>query len=779
METAADAVMRRGGARLLACCVLAVLAEPTCAQESPAMLPAIIVTARKREERSQDVPISIATLSGKQLESSHSYLPAEALQTIPNVQLQFVNPRQTAFAIRGLGNNPAGEGLETSVGVYLDGVYLSRPGMLTTDLYDIEQVTALRGPQGTLFGKNTTAGALSIATRKPEQTIRSDVEISTGRFGLAQIRGSVTGPLSSRVSGRLSVFDTSREGTLANQGESGALNDLDKKGARAQLYFQNGDAFDLRFIGDFTRQHESAVGQVLVDPGLILADGSVRPNNVLVRSARFDFQPTFDPFARRANIDQRQSVETTSVGTSLEANWKHADYALTSISAWRSWEFLPGNDLDFLPLDVQHAGGSDIRNRQLSQEFRIASPLAGPLDFVAGVFLYGQQVDAATAPGATYGADAARFFSQPNLLLPAYALEGLTSATRADVRMDSYAVFGQTSWHLNSRWNLTAGARSTWDYKKALVSRTRSGGVALNPADPFFAAATAARNQVAPRDATSNNESSGNTLSGSLSLGFEPSDAFLFYGSLNRGVKAAGLNTNILPAGADPRVGPEVAKDIELGVKTTFLDERIQLDADVFWTDIDNYQTTVRDRVLFVMYLANAKSARTRGAELDLHWLVVDGLQLDTTIGYDEAEYTSFHDAPCGAEWAGIATSCDLTRRPIAGAPRWSGHVRGEYEHSVGGSLQGRGGIEYTARSSSYATSEDSAYTLIAGYGLVNLHVGIGAASGSWEVSLWARNLLDRQYFAALSASGVFGAGYVTGIVGDPRTYGLTLRMRL
>src|SRR5258706_213230 len=146
---------------------------------STAELEVIVVTARKREERSQDVPISVIALSGKQLERSHSYLPAEVLQSIPNMQFQFVNPRQTAFSIRGLGNNPASEGLETSVGLYLDGVYISRPGMLTSDLYDIQQITVLRGPQGTLFGRNTTAGALSISTRKPEWTFNSDVEFST------------------------------------------------------------------------------------------------------------------------------------------------------------------------------------------------------------------------------------------------------------------------------------------------------------------------------------------------------------------------------------------------------------------------------------------------------------------------------------------------------------------------------------------------------------------------------------------------------------------------
>jgi iron complex outermembrane receptor protein len=239
------------------------------------------------------------------------------------------------------------------------------------------------------------------------------------------------------------------------------------------------------------------------------------------------------------------------------------------------------------------------------------------------------------------------------------------------------------------------------------------------------------------------------------------------------------VNTNILPVGASPVVKPEVIENAELGIKRSFLNHRLRLNGDLFWANIDNYQTTVRDRVLIASYLATAESARTRGAELEVRWVVLEGLQLDTAIGYDDATYTSFHNAPCGAEWTGIATSCDLTGKPIAGAPRWSGYVRGEYTRLLSRSLQGSGGIEYTFRSSSYYNADDSAYSLIDGYGLVNLHVDLGPVSGRWQVSLWARNLLDRKYFASLSVGGAFAAGYVVGLVGDPRTCGATLRLQL
>jgi len=739
-------------------------------------LDVIVVTARKRQENSQAVPISIMAVNGELLERSHTLLLTEIVQSIPDMQLQFINPRQTAFSIRGLGNNPASEGLETSVGLYLDGVYISRPGMLTSDLDDIEQITVLRGPQGTLFGRNTTAGALSISIRKPERTFSSNVEFSAGNFGLRQARGSVTGPLSGTLSGRLSAFYTSRDGILENIDTTSDLNNQNRLGTRGQLYFQPSPAFDLRLSADISHQQENSGAQVLVDPGLTLANGGTRPNDIFVRSARFGFSPTFDPFSRQVNADQRQAIETTNVGTSVEANWNLAGYTLTSISAWRRWDFLPSTDLDYLPLDIQHTAGNDIWNQQWSQEMRIASPLHRSIDFVGGVFLYGQRLETASVPGATYGADAAKFYSQPTLILPAYALTGVTSYTHAEADTDSEALFGQIAWHVDDHWEFTTGARSNWDHKSAVVRRTRSGGSVLNPADPFFAAAMAARNQLAPGDASADNRSSGNTLSGSVSLSYRPTTMLLVYGSLSRGVKAAGLNTIILPVGADPVIKPEVIKNIELGVKTSLLNERLEINGDLFYANIDNYQTTVRDRVLISSYLANAKSARTRGAELELRWAVLAGLQMDAAIAYDDATYTSFHSAPCATEWTGIATSCDLTGRPISGAPRWSGVAHVEYTRGLTRHLQSTSGIEFTFRSSNYYNSDDSAYSLIHGYGLVNLHLSVGPPSEHWQISLWARNLLNKDYFSALSAGGVFGTGYVAGSIGDPRTYGATLR---
>jgi iron complex outermembrane recepter protein len=753
---------------------------PTASLDGSGTLQEVVVSARKRQEDAQSVPISIVAISGDQLERSHAFLAGDIVQSIPDMNFQFINPRQTAFSIRGIGNNPANEGLETSVGLYLDGVYLSRPGMLIADLLDIDHIEVLRGPQGTLFGKNTTAGAVSIITRGPENTFSAGAEVSAGNYGFLQEKADVTGPLTSDISGRVAVYHTGRDGTITDTTNGSLLNNENKTGARVQLLLDPSDTFALRLIADWSHQQEDSGAQVLVNPGLILANGAIRPNNVDVRSARFGYVPVFDPFARDVAIDAPQTIATTNQGLSAEANWKLGGYTLTSISAWRNWTFYPQNDIDYLPLDIEENAGANVWNRQASEELRIASPVGGAIDYVAGAYLYWQRVDTDTVPGPTFGSDAAEYYSSPTLILPSYALNGVTSTTTSNTATRSYALFGQETWHLAPRWDWTAGLRSTYDDKDTEVVRNRSGGVALAPTDPYYAAATAARNVLAPPPAAQSARVSGDTVSGMTSLSFTPIDDVLIYATLSRGAKSGGLNTSIIPAGVNPVVEPEIAKSAEVGLKSTF-SHTLQLNADVFWTEIDNYQTTIRDPVLLTSYLANARGVRSRGVEFDGSWLPFDGLRLDAGLAYDDAIYTSFKNSPCATEYAGIATICDLSGKPVSGAPRWTDDVRAEYTHGVGtAGLKGYGGAELEYRSSNYYTSDDSIYSLIPSYALVNAHVGLRSGTDGWNVSFWVRNLLDKHYFTALNnpSGGVFASGYIVGSIGDPRTYGATLSVR-
>jgi len=233
-----------------------------------ARIESVTVSARRREENVQSVPIPIATLAGSTLEQSGQFRTEELNQKLPSTNVQFSNPRQSSIAIRGLGNNPANDGLESSVGVYLDNVYLGRPGMVNLDLIDIDQVALLRGPQGTLFGKNTTAGVLNITTRRPTFTPEGQVESSYGERGYYQLRGSVSGPVfGDEVAGRLSVARTSRADYIRDAVDGRKFNGSERFGARGQLQFNFSEDFDLRVIGDYNREDARCCVNVLYSPG--------------------------------------------------------------------------------------------------------------------------------------------------------------------------------------------------------------------------------------------------------------------------------------------------------------------------------------------------------------------------------------------------------------------------------------------------------------------------------------------------------------------------------
>jgi len=240
----------------------------TDATDGHAGLDEVVVTARRRAENAQEVPIPITALSGAALDQSGLYRLEDLNERLPSLNAQFGNPRQTSIAVRGLGNNPANDGLESSVGVYLDDVYLGRPGMANQDLVDLDQVSLLRGPQGTLFGKNTTAGVLNLTTSAPSFTPGGVVEASAGNYGYYQLRGTVTGPIEDdTLAGRLSYSKTYRDGYIDDVTDGRRLNGVDREGLRAQLLFKPSDALTVRVIADYEEENSPCCISVLYNLG--------------------------------------------------------------------------------------------------------------------------------------------------------------------------------------------------------------------------------------------------------------------------------------------------------------------------------------------------------------------------------------------------------------------------------------------------------------------------------------------------------------------------------
>ncbi|HBO5374311.1 TPA: TonB-dependent receptor [Pseudomonas aeruginosa] len=725
----------------------------------------VTVTARRREEDSQKVPTPITVLGGETLEAQRISRVQDLQQVLPSVNVAYIHARQSSVAVRGIGNNPASDGLEGSAGIYLDNVYLGRPGMAVFDLLDIEQLELLRGPQGTLLGKNTTAGVLNISTRAPTFTAERTVEVSGGQDGYFQGRGTVSGPLGETLAGRLSAYRTRDDGYIKNIHDDNYLNGGERQGARGQLLFEPNEDFSLRWIADYNEE-DSSNGSMVVYGGA---------ERFWQRAALVGASPLRDPQRRKVNINGRQHVSVHQGGSSLEANWNLAGgYRLTSISAYRYWHFTPAND-EQLNVSAINDTGVEVHDRQFSQEIRLASPTGGAFDYVVGAYAFRQNLGNKTFT--SYGQLADLYLLGANL----GALNDTYSKANGKIETDSFALFAQGTWHLTERLDFTAGLRGTYEEKNAKVERFAPlGGAAVG------GVGAAVRNgQLGAYD--SGDLSQYNFApSALLSLSYQFSDDLLGYASLSHGEKSGGVNLAVgsaPSAGADSLlVGPERANDAELGLKSTLFDRRLLLNANLFWTGIHGYQATTLYQApgstQLVQVLANAGSVRSRGLEFEATALPLRGLTLNFNGSYNDVTYLSFKDAPCPAEVStrpGAPSSCDLTGQRVVGASKWIANLNGEYQWRLDDRFQPYVSASYAYRSAAEGTLDNSDLSKIDGYALVNLAAGLRSdlGDGQLDTSVWLKNAFDKDYY--LSAFASINGSY-TASVGQPRTLGVSLR---
>ncbi|MFK1277581.1 TonB-dependent receptor [Pseudomonas aeruginosa] len=725
----------------------------------------VTVTARRREEDSQKVPTPITVLGGETLEAQRISRVQDLQQVLPSVNVAYIHARQSSVAVRGIGNNPASDGLEGSAGIYLDNVYLGRPGMAVFDLLDIEQLELLRGPQGTLFGKNTTAGVLNISTRAPTFTAERTVEVSGGQDGYFQGRGTVSGPLGETLAGRLSAYRTRDDGYIKNIHDDNYLNGGERQGVRGQLLFEPNEDFSLRWIADYNEEDSSN--------GSMVVYGAAE--RFWQRAALVGASPLRDPQRRKVNINGRQHVSVHQGGSSLEANWNLAGgYRLTSISAYRYWHFTPAND-EQLNVSAINDTGVEVHDRQFSQEIRLASPTGGAFDYVVGAYAFRQNLGNKTFT--SYGPLADLYLLGANL----GALNDTYSKANGKIETDSFALFAQGTWHLSERLDFTAGLRGTYEEKNAKVERFAPlGGAAVG------GVGAAVRNgQLGAYD--SGDLSQYNFApSALLSLSYQFSDDLLGYASLSHGEKSGGVNLAVgsaPSAGADSLlVGPERANDAELGLKSTLFDRRLLLNANLFWTGIHGYQATTLYQApgstQLVQVLANAGSVRSRGLEFEATALPLRGLTLNFNGSYNDVTYLSFKDAPCPAEVStrpGAPSSCDLSGQRVVGASKWIANLNGEYQWRLDDRFQPYVSASYAYRSAAEGTLDNSDLSKIDGYALVNLAGGLRSdlGDGQLDTSVWLKNAFDKDYY--LSAFASINGSY-TASVGQPRTLGVSLR---
>lgn len=743
----------------------------------------VVITARRRKESLQAVPIPITVVGGAQAEDAGAFNVNRLKELVPSVQLYSSNPRNTGLSIRGLGTTfgLTNDGIDPGVGFYVDGVYYARPAATTLDFLDIEQIEVLRGPQGTLFGKNTTAGTFNVTTRKPKFTPGANFEVSYGNYGFVQAKASVTGPLGKQFAARVSFSGTHRDGTIYNEKTDKYTNTLSNLGIRGQLLYKPSDHVEVILAADATRQRPDGYAQVYAGTAPTLR-APYRQFDAIAADLHYKV-PSTNPFDRVIDHDTPWRSFQDLGGASLNVEFKLGSGRLTSTSAWRYWNWDPSNDRDFTGLQALAKSQATSKHRQWSQEVRWAGSVLPKVSAVVGVFAFGQKLDADGAHIEESGRDQWRF--SQNTTSTAWQTPGLFDGygikSYPSLRTFSGAIFGQVDWAITDKLSLLPGIRYNYDDKKVNFRRETYGG--LQTEDPALIALKNAvyTNQAFETDIDDTN------FSGQVTLAYKPTKKINTFATFSTGFKPVGLNLGGLPTAGGKTmldlavIKPEEVRHYEVGVKTS-PGNNATVNFTVYNTEISEYQTQVQAADLSVNrgYLANAEKVRVRGAELDANVRIRDIVSLFGALAYTEGKYVRFTNAPPPLEETGGPTFKDISGGELPGISKWAASLGGEITQA--GKAFGQLGSYFFAadgyyRSDFSSNPSPSRYLRVEGYLLLNARAGFKAVNG-FSFFVWSRNLLDKDYFEQL-LPGAGNAGHYAGVLGDPRTFGATLRYGL
>ncbi len=749
----------------------------------------VVVTARRREEDAQKVPVSLSVVSGDLIDKSYTINTQGLTTLIPSLTYSSANPRNTAFTIRGLGSSvvavsQANDGLEPGVGFYVDQVYHARPATAAFDFADVAQVEELRGPQGRLLGKYTTDGTINIITRAPSFAREGYAELSYGDFDFVQVRGWASGPITDTIAYRLSGVSTRRDGVIRNVRTGRDTNTLGQQAVRGQLLFAPDDRIRMRVIADVANFQSYCCGQVPLRVATSRRSAS-RQYPALARLFGYA-PPSFDYRDRLTDIDGPLGVDTNEGGVNAITDWNLGPATLTSVSAWRFWNWDAENDRDYTGLPIQVSQHIPSRQDQYSQELRLASNGGGRLGYVVGLYGFRQRI--AGRPISIYGPAAAWWLigqgvptSATNAApvpVPANLLDGYGQDGRTDFRSRSWAAFGETNWRVVPRLTLTAGLRYTQEDKSGRYATTVSGGPTTSVPQLVNARLGILRPQ---RYAVTDRDGS---LSGRGNIAWQATDRVLAYASYAQGFKSGGINMSGLPVDNLNRpvtvtavVRPERNTTWEAGLKTEA--GPLTFNVDAYYTRVRDFQATIVDSTQTVAlrgYLSNIPRVTVKGIEADAMARPLSGLTLRAAFAYADGRYSNYPAGPCPIEVQTASTAaCDLTGRRLASLPRFAVTAGADYEHPVG-SGTAFVHLDTASRSGFNGDPSLSAATYIRGHNLTNANMGYRLAGGL-EVAVFARNLFDADYVQNVTVQ-AGNSGLILGTPSDPRTIGLTLRVR-
>jgi len=732
---------------------------------------AIVVTARNRTENVQDVPIPISVVAVSVLARQRVFTIADLTQRAPGLTATTPNARRSGVSIRGIGKTSGNDNMEAAVGVIVDDVFLGHVGMTFQDFTDLAQVEVLRGPQGTLLGKNTSLGVIKYTSKAPSFTPEGTVELEGGlNRGSGKARASYSdGLIDGLLAFRASFFYDHQDGDFLNVApQGGRWHERNRWGGRGQLLFTPAENLSFRLNLDAAKTDENSnTKPFMVDPATLI-DGSPRTTTYTTRLAR-DYFGGYTPIIgswNRIELDMAEPLVTKNSGVSLVANWDAGKVQLTSISAIRWFSFDAKNDQEQTRFAISRSG-TLVDTKQLSQEFRATGALTSKLDYQIGLYFF--KIDTRTTGRSTFGADAGAFFATDAQYrtLNTAAGRALLRASLGDVYQESFqhpisesqAVFGQANWKLTDRATLTFGARYTREQKTNLASRTSTflDGSPLVPTGN--ATADAIRSAQLGSDYTTivGTPIDSDAVAWLINPSYKLNDNTLLYASASSGEKSGAVAFE--NSGVRRNVLPEKAKDYELGIKTQLLDRRLSVNLNLYYTKVRDYQNVTSEpdptsATGFSSRLGNIPGIEARGVEFDLAFDVSRELSLTLGGAYNKATYTDWSTATCPRSYPSSTPVCDNTGKQIVGAPKWTLVAGFDYQHEI----PGLGVTFHAFGNNSYRSGHNleqllSPYGWQKAYSITDLGVGLIRNFGQvrTELSVVAKNAFDTKYTTSIN----------------------------
>lgn len=739
---------------LLATTALSGVAQAQAPAERSGGVEEVIVTAQKREQGAQTVGIALSVLSGADVVEKGVYKINALENFTPNLEIenQF-GSGQVSFSIRGVGFRDYATNNASTVGVYVDEVAYTFPVMTQGVIFDVERIEVLRGPQGTLYGRNSTGGAINILSRRPTDEFTFGAALEYGNYNAFNAEGYVSGPVGDKVKARLAATTNQGGAWQVNRETGQKLGRADRFGVRGLIEFDPTPTFNVLLNLHYYEDESEGLGLRLFRDSPFVGPALIHQGD---RQTSWGASPGFS-LLNGIPTDQKPFRDNQGWGGSLRANANLGFGELTYIGSYESLDRREYNDYDAVT-----AGGAGVlfnsEIRVTTHELRLSSVDEGPLKWIGGVYYANERLNELYNSDfeATFGPIFAFLFGAP----PG-APFGVSTPYKQ--RANTIGVFGQAEYRFNPMFNLVAGVRYEHEERdlKDLGTFTSYSG-AFN----FATGTTALANRSLDTD----------EVTGKIALEVNPVEDLLLYASFSRGIKSGGFTAvnTLNPRGADP-FEPEKLYAYEVGFKSDFADRTVRLNGAVFYYDYrdQQIQSAIFDTAsgAVVGKIVNAPKSRIWGAELELLWQPIEMLTISQSVGYKDGEFREFLDLNTAAPPALI----DRSGQDI-GFPKLSYQGSVTVALPVTEALTSRATVDYSFRDKQSFPLLGPLYDLDS-YWLVNAQLALGPKDGPWEVAVWARNLFNERY---AETRNTFLVGFANDIEapGQVRTYGVRLNFK-